>query len=42
MYDSTHIYCKGHTGDMMSPGKVNVSRYSRKQKLNIKISTESE
>ena len=40
--DGTHMCCKGHTGTMMSLGKGDVSSYSRKNKLNTKISTESE
>ena len=32
-------YCKGHKGDMISLGKVAVSSFSTKQKINVKSST---
>ena len=39
--DRKHMDCKGCNGAMMSLVKCYVSSYSRKQKLNNKISTES-
>ena len=41
-YHHTHIYSRGNTGAMMYLGKGAAIRYSGKQKLNTKISTESE
>ena len=32
---NNHEHCKGHTGSMMSLGKVAVVSYSKKQKLNV-------
>ena len=39
---AVHEYCKGHNGDMISLGKVAVSSFSTKQKINVKSSKESE
>ena len=40
--DRTHMYCKVHNGYDMSLGKLGIFSFSKKQKFNTKISTETE